>query len=98
MSRRKPKPGRDVIVTWLDSGHNEEGDPENPKTGVLAVCHTSGKVISCEKDPELKLRKGMDATSLRIAVNHSGPKDKQVDIFTIWWPSVVSIRTWKEEK
>ena len=92
---RKPRTGEDVIVKWLDSGLTQTGDPLDPRVGVLAICETHGKVISCEES-SLRLRRGMDSTIIKLATNHSGPLDKQVDVFAIWWSSVVSVRRWKE--
>lgn len=92
MSRRKPKPGRVVTVRWVDSGLTETGDPKDPRVGVLSCPTTHGRVLSCAPDPELRLPKAMDSTVLCLATNHSGPDDKQMDIFSILWSAVIDVK------
>ncbi len=92
MSRRKPRPGRVVSVRWVDSGLTETGDPTNPKVGVLCTPTTHGTVLGCQPDPELTLPKDMDNTVLRLATNHSGPLDTNMDIFSILWSAVIDVK------
>jgi len=93
--RRKPKAGKAVVVRWIDSGLTQTGDPLDPRVGVLEVCETHGRVLSCESHPALVVRQGMDKTILKLATNSSGNGDKDVDVFSIWWPAVVSIKVLK---
>lgn len=95
---KKPKPGQDVIIKWIDSGLSQTGDPKDKEIGVLALCETHGRVISCER-ADLKVNNGTDTTTLKLATNHSAElcKDRtDVDIFSIWWPSVMGVRVWPE--
>lgn len=83
------------MVRWVDSGLNQTGDPKDPTVGVPAVCETHGKVLSCEPDPALALPRSMSNVVLRLATNSAGRDDTDVDIFSIWWPSVVDVKVWK---
>ena len=62
--------------------------------GVLSTCETLGRVISCDDDPQLKLRKGMSTCTLKLATNSTVGTDAEksdMDIFSIWWHSVISV-------
>lgn len=91
------KPGRAVIVKWLDSGLGDQGQQGGKHS--LVFNETHGRVTHVWKDKAIhkafcKRGDPCECWVLEMAMDSAGPDDTRSDLAIVWVRSIADVKVW----